>query len=98
MIRAKIYLRSGDNVKLAEVLPKLFKYARDYEERREGGEYEVFWLSELKDKRGKETKHSPDSLYKVLRDFIDRNGIRERLGGDEKIAGVMAEVDKLYEG
>lgn len=98
LIRAKIYLRSGDNVKLAEVLPKLFKYARDYEERREGGEYEVFWLSELKDKRGKETKHSPDSLYKVLRDFIDRNGIRERLGGDEKIAGVMAEVDKLYEG
>lgn len=97
LIRAKIFLRSEDTERLSDVFPKLLKYARDYEERRENGKYGVFWLSELRDGGGAGTKHSPDSLYDVLKSFIDKNGIRERFGGEEKIAGILAKIDKTDE-
>ncbi len=76
LIRAKIYLKNREGEKLKEVLKKLSEYARNYEERREGSEYGVFWLSECRENLDYSTKHSPESLYDVLDNFIDRNGIK----------------------
>ena len=91
-IRAKIYCRNGDNDKLSGVLLELVKYARDYETRTEGGKYGVFWLSECEDRLGAATKHSEKSLYDVLRDFVDNNGIKERFAGDGRIESVLKEL------
>ena len=76
LIRAKIYLKSGEKEKLREELKKLSKYARNYEERGEGRGYGVFWLSECGKEIGDFTKHSSESLYDVMNDFIEKNGIK----------------------
>lgn len=94
-IRAKIYSRNGDNGKLSDILPKLLKYARSYEERQDGGKYEVFWLSECRDKLGSATRHSPDSLYDKLKKFIDKNGIKEKFNGDKNVEAVIRELSEL---
>ena len=94
MIQAKIQVRENSE-KLSDTLQGLMKYARNYEERRTGGKYNVFWLSECEDRLGSATKHSPESLYDTLRNFIDKNGIKERFKGDKKIEAVIGELEEL---
>lgn len=95
MIQAKIYSRKGDKDKLSDILTRLLEYARNYEERQEGGKYEVFWLSECTDVLGSATKHSPHSLYDSLRNFIDKNGIKDRLKGYKNVEAVIRELEEL---
>lgn len=77
MIQAKIQARENSE-KLRDTVQRLLKYARDYEARREGGKYKVFWLSECEDKM-KGVKHSEKSLYDVLREFMEKKGIKADL-------------------
>lgn len=92
MIEAKIYARREEWEKLPEVLERLLKYTRGYEERQAGGRYKVFWLSECEDKTGAGVKHSPESLYEALRGFIERNGLKDKLRGEEKSERVIKEI------
>ncbi|MCM1054089.1 MAG: helix-turn-helix domain-containing protein [Bacteroides sp.] len=94
MIQAKIQARKNSD-KLADTLQRLIKYSRNYEERQAGGKYKVFWLSECTDRLGSAAKHSPDSLYDTLRNFIDKNGIKERFMGDKKVEAVIREIEEL---
>lgn len=94
MIQAKIQVRENSD-KLADTLQRLIKYARNYEERRTGGKYKVFWLSECIDRIGSATKHSPDSLYDTLRNFIDKNGINEKFKGDKDVEAVIKELEEI---
>lgn len=77
LIRAKIYLRNGDKEKLSDIMPRLVGYARSFDERRSEGKYEAFWLSELRDNPGSETRHSSESLCDTLRGFMDKCGIND---------------------
>ncbi len=95
LARAKIYCRNGDNKELSDILPTLLKYARDHEERRKGGKYQVFWLSECIDSVGLSVRHSSESLYDRLRSFIDKNDIKEKLAGDEVLESVLTDLDRI---
>lgn len=75
LIRAKIYSRNGNKEKLSDIIPKLAVYARNFDERRSEGKYEAFWLSELRDNPGSETKHSSDSLHNTLKVFLNKIGM-----------------------
>ena len=78
MQRAKIYLSKGDKEKLREEIEKLIKYAKNYNERKEGGEYGVFWLSLCKDGLGG-TKHTDQSPCDKLKKFIADNRLEDLL-------------------
>lgn len=81
MQRAKIYLSRGNKEKLPEEMKKLIKYAKNYDERKEGGKYEIFWLSLCKDKLGG-IKHTRQTLCEILKKFINDNGLKDLLNFD----------------
>lgn len=75
MIRAKIYLSQGNKDKLNEEINKLIKYAKNYDQREENGKFNVFWLSQCRDNKCNETKHTSLTLSERLKDFAAENHI-----------------------
>lgn len=93
MISAMSYAKNGEFDRLPDILSRLMKYARNYEEMRGGERYNVFWLSECVNELSG-IKHSAKTCYDMLREFIDRNEIRDRLKGDRETEKIIAELDK----
>ncbi len=78
MQQAKIYHSNGNTEKLRDEMQKLIKYAKNYDERKDGGKFEVFWLSLCQDELGG-TKHTGKSPCDKLKKFITDNRLEDLL-------------------
>lgn len=91
-IMASLYAKCGKPEQLPECLEKCLKYAHNFEKRTNHGKYDTIWLSECEDNIDGDTKHTSQTLYDILLEFIVKNKFDELLKGNERFEAVMEEL------
>lgn len=88
----KIYIKTGNREKTLEYLEKAFQYASDSEERPDMTKYDVPWLCYCENNSKQRIKHSADSLYAGLYDFISKRNLSGMFKGDKRFASILEKI------
>ncbi len=77
------YAEIGEHDKALEYLMKCFRYVHSYEECPESAKSSLPWLSEVKADRESMVKHSTQTLYEDLTEYMAKYKLNEYFSGEE---------------
>ncbi len=86
-----VYIKTQNSEKTIEYLEKVLQYAHDYEKRPDKTKYIVPWLCFCENNSENRMKHSQNSLYDELLDYISQQNLNEWFIGNTRFEQIISD-------
>lgn len=91
----KLYIKMEDKECTIEYLEKALQYADNCEKRPDRTKYDVPWLCFCENNSENRMKHSQNTLYYILLEFIVQQNLKQWLKDDKRFEKIISECERL---